>query len=98
MLKKIKLLFKSKELKKLAENFLSLSALQVLSYVFSIITLPYLAKVIGVEKFGILAIANAIIVFFHTFTEFGFNYTAVRDISKNKGDLEIVSKIFHTVI
>jgi O-antigen/teichoic acid export membrane protein len=97
MLKKTKKLFKSKDPKILIENFISLSALQVLNLIFPMITLPYLAKVIGLEKFGVLAVANAIIVFFHTFTEYGFNYTSVRDISKNKSDLTIVSKIFHSV-
>lgn len=98
MLKKIKSKIGNKDAKVLIGNFISLSILQLLNFIFPIITLPYLSKVIGVEKFGILAFANAIIIFFYTFTEYGFNYTAVRDVSKNRENHIVVSKIFNTVL
>lgn len=98
MFKKIKNKIQSKDAKVLIGNFISLSALQLLSFVFPILTLPYLSRVIGLEKFGVLAFANAIIIFFYTFTEYGFNYTAVRDVSTNRENPEIVSKIFSTVL
>ncbi len=82
----------------LAENFLSLSALKVLGYVFPLITLPYLARVIGVDKFGEIAFAAAIIGYFQTLVDFGFNYTAVRDIARNRSDIESVSGIFSAVM
>ena len=89
---------KSKDGKVLIENFLSLSFLQVANYVFPLITLPYLARVIGVDKFGEIAFASAIIVYFQTIVDWGFNYTATRDIAKNKNDRRIVSDIFCTVM
>jgi O-antigen/teichoic acid export membrane protein len=52
--------------------------------------------VIGVEMFGVLAIAAAIILYFQTFVDFGFDFTAARDIAKNQNNIEAVSKIFWT--
>jgi PST family polysaccharide transporter len=88
----------SKEARNLFDNFLSLSVLQLVGYIFPLITLPYLARVLGVEKFGILAFASAVIAYFKIFVDFGFNYTAVRDIAQQKEDNKAVSKIFSTVM
>jgi O-antigen/teichoic acid export membrane protein len=88
----------SNEARILAENFISLSALKVLGYIFPLITLPYLARVIGVDKFGEIAFAAAVIVYFQTIVDYGFNYTAVRDIARNRTDLKIVSGIFSTIM
>ncbi len=78
-------------------NFISLSLLQVVNYLLPLITLPYLTGIIGVDMFGLLAIAAAIVVYFQTFIDFGFDYTAARDIAKNQHDIDAVSKIFWTV-
>lgn len=88
----------SKEAKVLAGNFLSLSILQLVGYIFPFITLPYLARVLGVDKFGILAFAFAVMAYLQAFVDFGFNYTAVRDIAQQKGNIKAVSKIFSTVM
>jgi O-antigen/teichoic acid export membrane protein len=88
----------SKEAKILTENFISLSALKLISYIFPLITLPYLAKVIGVDKFGEIAFAASIIIYFQTIVEYGFNYTAVRDIARCKSDPDSISRIFSTVM
>lgn len=98
MITKFKGVLKNKESKVLFENLLSLSALQLINYILPFITIPYLARVIGVEKFGIIAFSSAVIIFFITFTDYGFNYTAVRDLAKNRDDKSEVSKILCTVM
>jgi O-antigen/teichoic acid export membrane protein len=82
----------------LLENFTSLSLLQVLGYITPFITMPYLSKVIGVEKFGTLAFALSIIAYLQAITGYGFNYTAVRDVAKNKHDMVQVSSIYSNVL
>ena len=72
----------SKDGKVLFENFISLSLLQVAGYIFPLITIPYLSRVIGVDKFGEIAFASAIITYFQTVSDWGFNYTATRDVAK----------------
>lgn len=88
----------SKDGKTLVSNFGYLSLLQIASYLFPLITLPYLAKVIGVDGFGKIAFAAAIMVWFQTISDWGFNYTATRDVAKNRDDKEKVSEIFSNVL
>ncbi len=88
----------NKDARTLTENFISLSLLQVAGYIFPFLTIPYLARVIGVDKFGEIALAAAIIVYFQTVIDWGFNFTATRDIAKNKENIIKISKIFSNVI
>ena len=88
----------SKDGKTLASNFGYLMLLQVASYAFPLITIPYLARVIGVQGFGKLAFAAAVIVWFQTITDWGFNYTATRDVAQSRDNPERVSEIFSNVL
>ena len=88
----------SKDGKVLVENFAYLSLLQVAGYAFPLITMPYLARVIGVEGFGRIAFASAIMVWIQTVADWGFNYTATRDVAKNREDKDKVSDIFSRVL
>ncbi|MBN1185885.1 MAG: oligosaccharide flippase family protein [Bacteroidales bacterium] len=88
----------STEAKVLSTNFLSLASLRILGYIFPLITVPYLARVIGVDKFGEIAFGVSTIIYLQTIIDFGFNYTAVRDIARIKNDKNKVSEIFSTVM
>ena len=98
MKNKLKLLLSNKDVKTLLENFFSLSVLRIIGYIFPLMTIPYLARVIGVDKFGELAFASSVIIFFITFIDYGFNYTATRDVARNKTNLKLVSKIYSTIM
>lgn len=95
---KISSLTKSKDARTVASNFVWLSLLQVASYIFPLITMPYLAHVIGVEGFGKIAFAMAIMVWIQTIADWGFNLTATRDVAQNRDNSEKVSEIFSNVL
>lgn len=102
MLKQIKqyksILSNSKEGKTVAENFGYLTLLQIAGYVFPLITMPYLARVIGVDGFGKIAFASVVVVWFQTIADWGFNLSATRDVAQNKKNKEKVSAIFSNVL
>ena len=89
---------RSKDGRTLLANFGYLSLLQVAGYVFPLITIPYLARVIGVDSFGKIAFASAVIVWFSTVADWGFNFTATRDVAMNRDNEEKISEIFSNVL
>lgn len=84
--------------KRLISNFLSLSSVQTLNYILPLITVPYLVRILGPEKFGLIAFAQAFVGYFSIITDYGFNLSATRSISIYRDDKEKVSLIFGTVI
>ena len=88
----------SKEGKTVFANLGYLTLLQVAGYVFPLITMPYLARVIGADGFGKIAFATAVVVWFQTVADWGFNLTATRDVAQNRYDKNVVSRIFSNVL
>ena len=98
MINKIKTVFKDKDKKVLLENFLSLSTLQALNYILPLITLPYLIKVLGADKYGLIAFAQAFVGYFGLLIGYGFGLSATKDVSKYRNNIRKLSEIFSSVI
>lgn len=93
MINKLKNVFDSKDARTLLENFVSLSALQLIGILLPLITLPYVLRVIGFEKYGIIVLATSLITYFQSLTDFSFRITATRDVAVSRdspGKLNII--------
>lgn len=84
--------------KTLIKNYLSLSTLQLSNFLIPLITVPYLVRVLGVENFGLVNFAAAFTAYFITFTDYGFNLSAPRNISINRNDNVKLSEIVSAVL
>lgn len=87
-----------KKKRRLFENVFSLFFLQTSNYILPLVTLPYLVRVLGPEKFGLVVFSQAFIQYFVLLTDYGFNYTATRDIAINIENNKKVAEIFSSVL
>lgn len=95
MIKKISYYIKNN--KTLFGNFFSLSILQASVYILPLITLPYLVRILGPDKFGLVAFAQAFVTYFMVITDYGFNLSATKEVSINRNEREKISEIFCSV-
>jgi len=98
MLSKLNNIANTEDKKRLLSNFFSLSVLQIFTYVLPLLTLPYLVRVLGAEKFGLVMFAQAFIIFFNILVDYGFNLSATREISVNRESKEKLTEIFSSVM
>ena len=76
----------------LIKNFSALTVMQVIQYLAPLIVLPYLVRVIGPAKFGIISFAQAIAYYFALLPDIGTNLYAPREIALIKDNRDILSK------
>ncbi|MGE5197504.1 MAG: oligosaccharide flippase family protein, partial [Deltaproteobacteria bacterium] len=80
------------------DNVASLSALQAITYILPVIILPYLFRVIGPEKFGLIAFAQAFVQYFMILTDYGFSISATKEISVCRNEHAKVCAAFSSVM
>lgn len=87
-----------KKKNQLLKNIFSLGTVQLVNYVFPLITVPYVSRIIGPDSYGIIHYATAFVGYFSLLIGYGFDLTATRRITKNSGDNHYVSHIFSQVV
>ena len=93
----LKNLFKNKDVKRVGKNFSSLVILQGANFLLPLITLPYLVRVLGTERFGLVMFAQSFALFFIILVDFGFNLSATRAVSLNRNNKSKINEIFSSV-
>lgn len=72
-----------------------MSFVQGLNVVLPLITFPYLIRVLGIEGFGTINYALALVNFFVVFVDFGYNLTATRDVAHHQHDKHKLAVLFN---
>jgi PST family polysaccharide transporter len=71
---------------------------QMTSYLFPLLILPYLARVLSQEKFGLIGFSQMSLYYFMILTDYGFNLTATREVAVERDKPGRVSEIFSAVM
>lgn len=88
----------AEESKIVLANVVSLSTLTAIAFILPIIILPYLFRILGPDKFGLIAFASAFIQYFMILTDYGFSVSATKEISLYRHDHKQVCSIFSSVL
>lgn len=84
--------------KTLVTNTIALMIIQILNYVLPFITLPYLSRVLDVDKLGLVFFAQVFMDYFFRLVIFGFDFSGVRSIAINREDKEKTNLIFNSIL
>ncbi len=87
-----------KERKIVLGNFISLTTLQSINYILPLVVLPFLIRVIGMEKFGLIAFAQSLVQYFMILTDYGFSLSATKTISLIGEHKQKMSEVFSSVM
>lgn len=98
MISKIKTLVNTENKKRLIANFMSLSVLRGFQFLIPLITLPYLIRTIGVDKFGLVNFALSLGLYFGAIIQFGFGITATREIARHRDDPAELTNIYSATL
>ena len=83
---------------KIFRNIASLGFLQFTNYLVPIIVIPILLNRIGLEKYGIISLAQGIMNILVAITDYGLNLTGTRLISQSKNILEVQRKLVFKIL
>lgn len=82
----------------LIKNFSALTALQIVHYLVPLILLPYLVRIIGPAKFGVISFAQAIAYYFALVPDIGAGLYAPREIALIKESRDDLSRFVTGII
>lgn len=85
-------------MKTLYKNMVSLGVLQVANYLIPFLVLPIISRILGASLFGSVSYAQNIITYLTLLINYGFEYSATRQISIARDDKAKTDSIFWSVI
>src|SRR5947209_1391365 len=83
--------------RRFAVNVASLFSVQMANMLLPLLTVPYLVRIIGPERLGLLSFSQAYIAYFTLLINYGFEMSAVRTIAAHRSDRALVDRVFSEV-
>lgn len=81
----------------LLKNIFSVGIIQIANYIFPLITIPIVSRIIGPDKFGTINFAASFIAYFTLLIGFGFDITATRRVASDPSNEQNRNKVFSDV-
>ena len=78
----------------LRRNIAAMTIVQAMSYILPLVTLPYLTRTLGLEAFGQIIFVQLILQYFILITDWGFLWSATKEIALVRHQPEVLSKLF----
>lgn len=80
-------------LPRLRNNIMALGAVQVGNFLVPLLALPYLARVLGPQAYGQVVWVQTVMLFGAIWVDFGFGWSATREISAHRQDAQRVARL-----
>ncbi len=87
-----------KAVKTLYKNMVSLGIVQIANYLIPFLVLPIISRILGASLFGSVSYAQNIVAYLTLLVNYGFEYSATRQISIARDDKARTDAIFWSVI
>lgn len=88
----------NKKVKILYKNMVSLGVLQIANYLIPFLVLPIISRILGATLFGSVSYAQNIVTYLTLLINYGFEYSATRQISIARDNKARTDAIFWSVI
>lgn len=96
MMNKLKALTEGREA--VFKNVVALLVLQGTNFLIPLIVMQHVIKTIGIEYYGVIGFIQAIMVYFFSITDYGFNITATQEIAVHQTEHRKLERTFNLVL
>lgn len=82
----------------LSKNISYLGIIQIANFILPLVAIPHIISKVGLANYGLISLSQAIAFYLNILVEYGFNFSATKDVSVNRDSINKVNKIFTSVI
>jgi len=90
--------YKQAEYRKIFFNIANFTFFQLTNYLVPLITIPYIVRIIGAGKFGVISFVQAVIYYFLIIVDYGFDISGTQKIAQNRDSQSELNKIYSTIM
>src|SRR5687767_13714458 len=78
--------------------FMVMGILQGSNFILPVLVMPFVIKKIGADGYGVVAVAQVVMLIFCTVTDYGCNLTATRALALQRDKVSENARLFFTVL